>query len=296
MNPKQVVVHIVGGLGNQFFQYAAGRSLSDRLGCDLVLDLRGLHEIGDRKYRLEKYKIRAIVGSQEYLKKYPYWRSTRYSRFREKMSRTFPHFLHYPLFRAENFSYDDRFENIKTPVYLMGYWQSEKYFSWNRNKIIDDLVLLNNNCEKSDLYNKISSSNSVALHIRRGDYVSNPAAAAFHGLCSLSYYQSALNILQNRIKNMEIFIFTDDSEWVKENLIIKYPSHIVESVGDDSDLLDFELMRQCKHHIIANSSFSWWGAWSCKSEDKQIIAPKRWFLDKTWNTSDLVPDSWLLVD
>lgn len=293
MWPKQVIARIEGGLGNQLFQYAAARSLADRLGCGLALDLRGLVQNGDRPFQLDLYRIRAEIATPELLASLPDWRSTRWGRIRSALSLTMPALCSFPVFWPRSFAHDPRFEQITLPVYLVGYWQSEKYFAWNRAQLLHDIQLRASlPAAFASLQERISATHSVALHIRRGDYVSNAAAAQFHGLCDMGYYQRAVQALQDEHPDIEVFVFSDEPDWARAHLQLTVPMHVVDANPPDQGHIDMELMRQCRHHVIANSSFSWWGAWRCESPGQRVYAPSRWFADPGVDTSDVIPARW----
>lgn len=153
---------------------------------------------------------------------------------------------------------------------------------------------------KSDVTNEqvaqnILSVNAVSLHVRRGDYVSNLTINQFHGTCSLEYYNQAIAQIAKKVETPHFFVFSDDPEWVKSNLKIDYSITIVDHNNADKNYEDIRLMSLCKHHIIANSSFSWWGAWLCRNPNKIVIAPLKWFNDKSINTTDLIPDGWIKI-
>ena len=140
-------------------------------------------------------------------------------------------------------------------------------------------------------------ANATAIHVRRGDYVNNPEINAVHGSCNISYYEKGLSKLAERGEIGTVYIFSDDPKWVKENIRIDYPTQIIDwNQGEDS-WQDMCLMSKCENFIIANSSFSWWGAYLSSSEQKKVIAPVRWFSDETKNkqTADLIPASWLKI-
>jgi len=139
---------------------------------------------------------------------------------------------------------------------------------------------------------KIKEKNSVSLHIRRGDYLTMQKAIDTIGVCPLDYYDKAIREITRKIKNPTFFIFSDDINWVKENLKTNSPTIFV-SGGKLKDYEELILMSKCKHNIIANSSFSWWGAWLNNNPNKIVIAPKKWFKDTSKNTRDLIPESWL---
>lgn len=292
MWPQKVIARIEGGLGNQLFQYAAARSLADRLNCELALDLRGLAANGDRPFQLNLYNIRATIATEVDLEGLSHWRSTRITRIHSRLSHVFPKVFSFPTFWPSSFAFDKRFNRISRPAYLVGYWQSEKYFSWNRERILQDITLLAPLAESNATLGRIKACNSVAMHIRRGDYVTNSSAAEYHGLCDMSYYHSAIEQMKKNVEDIEVFVFSDDLDWARNNLQLNVPMQFVADNSDDRGYLDLELISQCKNHIVANSSFSWWGAWRAQSLGQHVYAPKRWFRGLRTNTTDVIPSRW----
>lgn len=291
---KPVVARIEGGLGNQMFQYAAARALADRLGCDLSLDLSGLACNGDRAYALDQYRIRAKVACEEELQNLPDWRRTRVGRFRSMLSAWGLPLAGYSVFWPESFAFDPRFNHIQSPVYLVGYWQSEQYFVDHRAALLKDLTRLDALPSPTMQWvARVQGCNSVCLHIRRGDYITNAAASQFHGVCDLSYYDNALTWIGKQHPDIHIFAFSDEPEWVKSHLKTEFPLTVVDANPPEQGGLDLEIMRHCRHHIIANSSFSWWGAWLADSQGQIVLAPSRWFADSSVDTSDVIPKRWL---
>jgi hypothetical protein len=181
-------------------------------------------------------------------------------------------------------------------TYATGYWQSEKYFS-----DISDIIRREFTVKKEpaglnrQILAKIDSVNAVSLHIRRCDYVTNAVALKTLGALSLDYYFNALNIIIKQIKNPHVFVFSDNMQWAKENLKKSFPIYFLDYNDKDADFEDMRLMSRCKHNIIANSSFSWWGAWLNKNPDKIVIAPEKWFSEYDGNTLDLIPNKWLRI-
>jgi len=142
---------------------------------------------------------------------------------------------------------------------------------------------------------QILSSNSVSLHIRRGDYVQNQEANKFHGICSPEYYSQAMNLIEQKIENPHYFVFSDEVGWVRENIKFNYPVDFV-SGNSISEAEELSLMSKCKHNIIANSSFSWWGTWLNTSPEKIVIAPKKWIENTDLaDASDLIPKEWIKI-
>ena len=135
-------------------------------------------------------------------------------------------------------------------------------------------------------------SQSVSLHIRRGDYASNPVTQSFHGTLQMGYYTRAMRHLAERIEDPHLYVFSDDPEWARGNLQSEYPTEFVIHNDVDRNYEDLRLMSSCKHHIIANSTFSWWAAWLCSNPEKLVFAPRKWFEGSNNDTRDLIPDTW----
>jgi hypothetical protein len=195
-----------------------------------------------------------------------------------------------------HFHYWSGIHDVPRASYLHGNWQSEKYFQEIAAVIRSDFAfkvpVANRNV---DLARQIGKVNAVSLHVRRGDYAADPKTNANHGLCSLDYYRKALRLLNERVDQPEIFIFSDDIAWVKANLDIDLPCLFVDHNMGMESYNDMRLMSLCQHHIIANSSFSWWGAWLNPNPDKVVIAPQRWFANANKNVDDLFPEGWVLL-
>jgi hypothetical protein len=182
--------------------------------------------------------------------------------------------------------------DVPSQCYLTGYWQSEKYFSSVEAEIRKDFTfnkpLIDRNLELSA---KMATCGSISLHIRRGDYVSDAQTSAILGVCPLDYYRNAVAYVADRVANPQFFVFSDDIEWARENLGLDHPSEYIDHNRGAESYCDMQLMSKCRHHIIANSSFSWWGAWLNPHADKIVVAPKRWFAGSL-DSTDLVPQTW----
>jgi hypothetical protein len=193
--------------------------------------------------------------------------------------------------------YDDSCFSKKHKTYFNGYWQNERYF-----KVIEDIIRKElmfsqvpsgKNASEVNIIN--STHNTVSLHVRRGDYVSEVSANKTHGICGLEYYYKALDLLKYRLGDLNLYIFSDDINWAKGNIDFLGNKVFVDWNDDNTNYEDLRLMSLCKHNIIANSSFSWWGAWLNLNPNKIVIAPKKWFADpiKNEEARDIVPDSWI---
>ncbi len=182
--------------------------------------------------------------------------------------------------------------NVPLPNYLMGYWQSERYFADVAQTIRTDFTFRQPMIGRNhELVEEIGAVNAVSLHVRRGDYANNLRTKATHGVCPLDYYEAAIRYIAERVEAPHYFVFSDDMEWVRANLRIQLPCSYVDHNQGAESYNDMRLMSLCKHHIIANSSFSWWGAWLNPCDDKVVVAPKNWFANSN-DTKDLLPFGW----
>lgn len=292
MQMQSVITRLNGGLGNQLFQYAAGRALAKRLDAPLKVDISEFDTYLLRRFELDQFNINATIATSEEVSNFVI-NPSRFQRYYSRLAISSGVSFNKIAFKENKFGYDDTFEKIRYPMYLNGYWQSEKYFKSARDKLRSELCLANQFGETSQkILDEILRCPAVSLHIRRGDYITNPSAAVIHGVCSLDYYYLAIRHIITQVQNPYFFVFSDDPQWAKDNLKISYPVQFVEANGPERGVEDMWLMKSCKHHIIANSSFSWWAAWLNDRQDKIVIAPRTWFLDKKINDKDLVPEQW----
>ncbi len=291
-----MICNVIGGLGNQMFQYAAALELATVRGQSLYLDLSDfsgyrlhngfeLSRVFEGEFALaEEWQLRQILG----------WRGIRF--IRKVLKRPQLAALRSSPFVVEpHFHFMPEFFDSPDNCYLVGYWQSERYF-----KVIEDIIRrvfafkTSLSARNQELADEIASCNAVSLHIRRGDYANNAKTNATHGLCSLDYYKAAVHYISTRVKQPVFFIFSDDIAWVKDNLKMDFPCHYVDHNVDAESHNDMRLMSLCQHHIIANSSFSWWGAWLNPRVEKIVVAPRKWFANGT-KTEDLFPQGWVTL-
>jgi len=290
-----IVVKLMGGMGNQLFQYAAGRALALKYQTELKIDVSFLNadpknEYTKREFELNKFNTTFLIASPKDIA--TFYKKSLFDKF---ISAFFPNSIFKKnIFNQNDFGFmEDFFTSSSKRTYLNGYWQSEKYFNSIREILLKDLVIKKEMTEACNLMKtQIQNSNSVSLHIRRGDYVSNKNANEFHGILPLDYYHRAIAYLNEKKSNLKVYVFSDDIDWVKINLKLENTCVYIDfNTGDDS-VFDMYLMSICKHNIIANSSFSWWGAWLNQNPEKIVIAPQLWFADKSLNTNDLIPSTW----
>jgi hypothetical protein len=292
-----IIANLLGGLGNQMFQYAAGRALSIHLNQPLRLDVSGF-----ANYRLHHgFELSRLfagymeVASSEDMQKVLSWRAP--PMFRRLLLRKALTAFRGKQFVVEpHFKYWNGINHVPLNAYLAGYWQSEKYFKNIEHSIRTDFVFklpMSDNNEATA--EEIEQCNSVSLHVRRGDYVQNANVLSVHALCSIEYYRMAIRQIAERVQQPVFFIFSDDIAWVKDNLKIDFPCRFVDHNHGTESFNDMRLMSLCRHHIIANSSFSWWGAWLAQGGDQNVFYPKNWFNNPSYDISDLVPESWIPI-
>lgn len=292
-----VIIRLKGGLGNQMFQYAFGRALSMRRNEQLFLDpsIFGNEPRIDtpRHYALGAYNIDAKMADPRITAPF----KTRASIFMRKVKRR--------LLRLNDYTYHPSLAHSKAS-YLEGFWNNERYFKDIADTIRHEFTLKNKlgaGAEKiaSELIkSKVSKEKkTVSIHVRRGDYISNPYASEQHNILTMDYYHRAIAHLTSKIpkENLKVYIFSDDISWVKENLILagyetEYVSYKTVQIYDYEEIY---LMSLCDHNIIANSSFSWWGAWLNRNPEKIVIAPKKWISNPYINTKDVCPPEWTRI-
>ena len=288
-NNSPVIVGLSGGLGNQLFQYAAGRALTIRLQTYLVLDLSWFANQKERSFSLSPFQIHAQTYSQ-----FPRLATSLQGTISKISRRLMPRAMGVRVWREPHFNYSEEFVKLTEPVYMEGYWQSERYFSEIRPLLLEEITLKDPMpSECMALFETIRSCNAICVHVRRGDYLSNPVAAKVHGICPADYYHLSVTELCAGLADPHCFIFSDDPVWVRNSLTFDCPTTVVDLNSPNDAHFDLMLMAACQHFVIANSSLSWWGAWLGSHSDKVVIAPKRWFLTQDKNTSDLLPESWL---
>ena len=281
-----IKVFIFGGLGNQMFQYAAARALADQLDVRVCLDKSFLNiyskNTTPRDYELDLFSLKQsedITSSKQrgnlFYKIYPKIKHTIFGR---KIAEKFR------LYEEKNtFNFDSDFLSLPDKTLLLGYFQSEKYFAQSQDVIRNCFTFKKPLSGKNaEIAEKISSTNAVSIHIRRGDYVSNKNAMNIYAQNSSEYYEKAINKVRQLVENPVFFVFSDSPEEAKK--IINCPETVFVDWNSGRDsYLDMQLMSLCKHNIIANSSFSWWGAWLNNYAEKLVIAPANWVNDENKN-------------
>lgn len=292
-----IIVELSGGLGNQMFQYAFASIFAKKNNASVLLDLSFFDQteksIGHtpRNFELTVFNnsyTRASTTDLLFFKQLS---------FLNKLKRELG--LNYPkIYNEPSFDFHTEVLSLKTPVYIKGYFQSYKYFI-----SYEDIIrrLFSFPVDKLDEVNKdflitIKSSNTIAIHIRRGDYISDKLTAEYHGSCSMDYYLESIKLLASKNKDLTLVFFSDDSEWVKEQFNdLPYSKIVVDHNKGVDSWKDMLLMSSCSHNIIANSSFSWWAARLNKNPKKVVVAPKKWFAttELEGEVQDLIPSEWI---
>ena len=272
-----------GGIGNQLFQYAAGLSLSTKLKAELILDLSW--------YKYVKGSSRREMELEHFidLNRVNIYESPIHPRL-NRMGR---------MLRGYKVISDSQFDSDQFGLFIsdrnlnmVGHWQSERFFS-------NVSTELRTSIRKHTFFSiltevkarSITASLSIGLHVRRGDYVTNPKTRAFHGVCGASYFLAGVEYIQQLNEVHKIFIFSDDPEWCNQNLKFDVDTEIIESSICDTDQL--KLLSLCNHHVISNSSFSWWAAWLGAKDAQCVVYPKGWFADG--RDLESMPSNWIAL-
>lgn len=287
-----IISKILGGLGNQMFQYAIGKIIADKQNTQLKFDLRGLFAGEDvrRTYELDIFGIKEIQASQE--EYFPFYRKSILGS--EKLWRLIKSQKKIIMYKENDFTYNESLIEQSTPnMLLRGLFQSEKYFADKRDLILSEFSFIKPLEGKNlVLSQKLKKQNSVAIHIRRGEFASKKYSDSI-GTTSMNYYNKAIEYINQKVENPIYYIFSDSPEWVKKNFVLLKDANQIDWNSGKNSYRDMQLMSLCKHNIIANSTFSWWGAWLNQNPNQTVIAPKIWFSGWDYDTKDLIPENWI---
>lgn len=302
---RAIYAALSGGLGNQMFQYAAGRALAARLGAGLILDCSNFtnpsHMTAVRNYALDDFQLSLsgpILHGHKLSKPVAFLK--RYKLTRQFLRRQGAAALGVQIYDEPHRPFDPGLASLKAPAILRGYWQSERYFEDFSEEIRDDFQLkggLSENSEK--IASKIAGARtSVSVHLRFGDKVENPRARNRYGHVSYAYYRRAVAFIEERLAEPSYFIFSDEPETAQRFLDF-CPNGVVVDGRTEPPAQDIRLMALCDHHIITNSSFSWWGAWLNPGLEKIVVAPQPWYNPVSIpesDTIDLLPPGWFRMN
>lgn len=273
----KVVVKLMGGLGNQMFQYAIGKKISLEYDKELILDktflLRRDLDITYRDFDLDIFNINnKIVENFVVTNDYKV--------------------LDEP-FNAPNMTNSIKNINTNENIYVSGFFQKEYYFKDIRTQILQDFNISIQDDNIKKLESDILSSNSICINVRRGDYVTNQNTNNFHGFHGVEYINKSISEITKKIKNPMFYIFSDDIDWCVNNLKIDYPHFFVDHTYKGNKFSSYlKLMSSCKNFIIPNSTFAWWATWLNQNEEKIVYVPNNWFNVNYMNTDGLIPPNW----
>ena len=298
-----IYINLKGGLGNQMFEYAFALSLAERTKDEICIDLSGISNVTHNIYSLNHFKI----GNVRKINK------VKFNKLQQKvydinnaiLYKVEQKFGSIGKYKMEKISqrllnifgiymccdgYIKTYKTFSKVKYAEGYFQSSKYFKNIDSKIRKVFQVKTPILKKNEkLLQRINKTNSVCVHIRRGDYTK----FTNHLVCTIDYYKKGMNIIKEKYKDAQFFIFSDDIEWVKNNISFDYKVNYVE--GNNPNYEELRLMYSCKHFVISNSSFSWWAQYLSKNNQKTVVAPSKWFNNPNQIT-DIFEDSWIKVD
>lgn len=291
-----VIVKLTGGLGNQMFQYAAARQLAQVNQATLLLDTTGFETYKLHRYSLQHLDIQTELAPswevRRLLNQGAWWENL----FHAAIGKAPRLPKNFRIIQQKNMDYDENFLTHRGDLYVDGYWQSPRYFQTIHNDIKQAFSILTPASQKNlEMAKQMSSSTSVSLHVRRADYFNNPKTLGIHGVCSATYYNRAVTLLRERFgADLTYYIFSDDIPWARENLQFSGTKVFMDFNDADRNYEDLRLMTLCRHHITANSTFSWWGAWLGRLEGV-TITPAHWFEDESKGPKmdDLLPSEWI---
>jgi hypothetical protein len=295
-----IIIKLRGGLGNQMFQYALAKKLAIKNKTEVVFDLTFInHRMPGTKYVFRNFDLDIFSNiknkTTSLSKAYKPFRNLAYvlqviiNKIGAKLDKKF--------FVTEKKQYEFDADILKSgnDCYLSGYWQNEKYFKDIKQDIMNALSKFTYPLSEKSLKLKeeINKTNSVCVNFRRTDYLT---INTFMGNIDAHYYDNAVKLMSEKVKNPHLFVFSDDIEWCKENFKSQFPITFVDHSYAGKKFSDYlQLMISCKHYIIPNSTFAWWAAWLNPNKDKVIIAPKTWIISNDYDSSDMVPKEWIRI-
>lgn len=293
-----IIVKIKAGLGNQLFQYATARAMGLRSGEEVKMDITDslTRDDHDRVFGLQNFNIQLPVATAEEIQ-----RILSRRKWLRKKSRYFQNKTGIALHRTwwnQTYVYQTSYDKAimkpaKRDIYIDGFWQNEDFFKEYRPLLLQELSVKNKpDAINQSVIDKMRSVNAVSLHVRRGDNL-RPAAMTVYCMPDEEYYTSAISYIAGKMKDPHFFVFSDDIEWAKENMKTGFPTDFMDHNNDAKNYEDLRLMNNCRHHIIANSTFSWWGAWLNPSNDKIVISPRHWFNLAKFNRAKIIPSNWI---
>lgn len=305
-----ITVALGGGLGNQLFQYAFGRRMSLANDAELCIDASGFQRIlapdperGVRVFGLDHFNIAGTILRERSRRNAPRpWLQRKFRKYLNKaanlLERRKPYYMRREVYEPEDqhFTFDAHVygRRISDDVTFYGYWQTEKYFHEVEQLLRQELVVKDRlEGLNADLANEMSSTDSVSIHVRHGDNANAVATAL--GVLPSEYFQTSVSQLTKEVSQPHFYVFSDDIAWAQQLLRIGGPTRFVGHNGDVRNYEDLRLMSFCRHHIVGNSTFSWWGAWLGRKSGQIVYAPRRYWQNIDRPNPDLYPDTWRLI-
>jgi hypothetical protein len=291
------IIRMVGGLGNQLFQYALGRSLESELGARVRFDVSQYEKPGERRLSIMRLntQVRTPSPLDKLLMRLSFGRTLH--RCRPALRRVCPSAVWNVHEDAWGGGFDPEVRELRGRWYLLGWWQNPAYFELIRPTLLEEFKprerLTRANVE---IKRRIDRVNAVCVHVRRGDLARDPTGTAgspwANHLQPLEYYQSSMADIRRRVRDPHFFVFSDDADWAKQHIHCDAPMDFLANNGAKRDYFDLYLMSSCRHFIIANSTFSWWGAWLSTYGQKQVIVPPKWASNGAGPPPGLIPEEW----
>ncbi len=287
-----IIVQFNGGLGNQMFQYAFARHLSIKNSTGLKYDFIFYAGDSKREYALGCFSVEIEKASRQEVEKFLGTKNP----FINKIQKYLHIEINKKALKERELNFDKSNLSFGGEAYLIGYWQSEKYFKDIENVIRKEFRFKKKPVGKNkSMLKRIMSTNSISIHVRRGDYAIDRKTNKFHGVAKAHYYKKAVELVLKKQDKPTFYIFSDDIPWCKKSLGFIKKAIFVDYNEQEKSYEDMRLMSSCKHNIIANSSFSWWGAWLNDNPEKIVIAPKKWFNNHSISTRDRLPTFWIKI-
>lgn len=293
-----ILVRLTGGLGNQLFQYAFAKQLAVSNNTQLKLDLSLLGNVNKkntfsvfRKFELDGFEMPIFLASPREINYFNPPGKTLFSRLKRKLvvSGSKRNII------QQGNEFSEAYLCTGDNHCIVGRWQSEDYFSGIVKELKKELRFKQQLGSSNAYYNAIVQSTAVGIHVRRGDYVSNRLYAEGIGALDTGYYKAGIDYLKKRCNNLRFFVFSDDINWCKMHFKNEELVFVEQTNEFTHPLYDMQLISLCKHQIISNSTFSWWGAWLSEQADSVIIAPEKWARSKTYEPERIVPARWVKI-
>jgi|WetSurMetagenome_2_1015567.scaffolds.fasta_scaffold01922_11 hypothetical protein len=288
-----IVVKLEGGLANRMFQYAFYLAIKE-IRNDVFIDENSFKPA----WSFENISIKKTFPNVQFkdAEMKHFYAESKNSKLVKLLRNILEKYSDKYFHEEETKYYPTLINNLPKNCYLRGYWQTEKYFYGIKDKIIKAFSF-NTFTENENIITakQMSEENSISIHVRKGkDYFCNGGIT--YGTCTLEYYKEAIKYINEHIPNPIFYVFTDNPQWVKDKFqFINYKLVDWNPVSGEKNYRDMQLMTYCKHNIIANSSYSWWGAWLNQTPDKIVIGPKVWFNKEIKQGKDIIPHKWIVI-